>query len=200
MKRNPSALGPTPVPRGRTLGVGLMVALGWTGPIGESSALPPDPSVSAAAAPALPCTGTTGTQPMVLCVDGSASATVVDGSAEQPFASIGDALVAAGAGTVIQVAAGEYAERIELAGVNDLQLVGGFSSGDFSQRDPEAFETVIRGDAENAVVAVIGSTAIVVDGFRLSGGGGQFDGYRAEGGGVSTAASNTRDSSSSLRS
>ena len=134
MTRNPSALGATPVPRGRTLGVGLMVALGWTGPIGESSALPPDPSVPAAA-PGLACTGTTGTQPMVLCVDGSASATVADGSAEQPYASIGDALVAGG----------EYAERIELAGVNDLQLVGGFSSGDFSQRDPEAFETGIRG-------------------------------------------------------
>jgi predicted outer membrane repeat protein len=86
---------------------------------------------------------------------------------------------------VIQVAGGEYVESIELASVTGLRVVGGFmSGGDFSSRDPELNETVLRGDPEHAVVSIAASNDVLIEGFWLTGGGGFFDGYKVAGGGV----------------
>jgi hypothetical protein len=150
--------------------------VGVTGPRPEAAQLPPllEP------APALECTGST-----VLCVDATAGGSAPSGAAEQLFTTVTAAVAVAGPGAVIQVAAGEYEESLQLDSVSDLRLVGGFpSGGDFSSRDPEANETVLRGDAENAVINITASTKIHVEGFRLTGGGGYDDGYGIEGGGV----------------
>lgn len=155
-----------------------------TGTTGDSTTAPavglaqlpplPDP------APALPCDGST-----VLCVDSGTSTGAADGTASQPFASVAAALTAASAGTVIQVAAGTYAESVVIAGVEDLSLIGGFAAGgDFSARDTQANETVLLGTSETSVVSITASTGIHVEGFRLTGGGGTTDTYRWYGGGV----------------
>ena len=82
------------------------------------------------------------------------------------------ALDAACAGSVIQVAAGTYTESVALAGVQGLNLIGGFAvGGDFSARDPQANETVLQGTSETSVVSITASTGIHVEGFRLTGGG-----------------------------
>jgi hypothetical protein len=118
-------------------------------------------------------------------VDAAAGRSAPDGSPEQPFPTLTAALEVAVSGSVIQVAAGEYSESLLLDSVSDLRLVGGFpSGGDFSSRDPEAHETIVRGDAQNAVVRVTASSSIHIEGFRLTGGGGFHDGYGVEGGGV----------------
>lgn len=133
----------------------------------------PDPS------PALECDGE-----VVLCVDVSAEA-AGDGTAEAPFAAIADAVGAAGPGATIQVAAGTYDEAVVLDGAEDLALIGGFpSGGDFSERDPEANETVLQGNEEAAVIDLVGSTGIRVEGLHLTGGGGYNDGYSRYGGGI----------------
>jgi hypothetical protein len=122
--------------------------------------------------------------PTVLCVDASA-VEGGDGSAEQPFRSIGDAVAAGGAGAVVQVAAGDYEEAVLVDQVDGLTLLGGFAAGgDFTDRDPGANPTVVRGDAEHAVVTVVASNGIRIEGFRLTGGGGFDDGFNVEGGGV----------------
>lgn len=133
----------------------------------------PDPT------PARPCD-----VPAVLCVDASADGGG-DGSAEAPFRTIGDAVAAAGAGAVVQVAGGEYEEAVLVDEVDGLALVGGFpAGGDFAGRDPGANPTVVRGDAAHAVVTVVASTDVRIEGFRLTGGGGFDDGFNVEGGGI----------------
>jgi hypothetical protein len=137
--------------------------------------LPPLPDP----APALPCDGAA-----VLCVDAAAGAAAPDGSAQQPFAAVGDAVAAAGPATTVQVAAGVYEESVTVTGTEDLRLVGGFPPGDFSLRDPAVHETRLQGAGDRAVVAVVESRGVHLEGFRLTGGGGSDNGYRIRGGGV----------------
>ena len=90
-----------------------------------------------------------------------------------------------GPGAVIQVAGGEYEESIAIESLTGLRIVGGFvPSRDFSSRDPEVNETILRGAPEHAVVSIAASTDILIEGFRITGGGGFFDGYKVAGGGV----------------
>ena len=150
-----------------------------TSPPGSAPDPAPLPPV-AEPAPAQACTGSD-----VLCVDSEAAADEADGSATRPYASVTAALAGAEPGAVIQVAAGDYAESLLLESVSGLRLVGGFpAGGDFSSRDPAANETVLRGDDESAVVNVTASDDILIEGFRITGGGGFFDGYETAGGGV----------------
>ncbi len=68
---------------------------------------------------------------------------------------------------------------------DDVALVGGFPAGGaFSERDPDANPTVLQGSGETAVVEISEVSGIHVEGFRITGGGGRFDGYRDDGGGV----------------
>lgn len=167
------------------VGCGTVVIAGSPSPVGAgppaaagtpaAAPLPPLPDP----APALACDGSA-----VRCVDASAGAASPDGTAEAPYATVGDALAGAGPGTVVQVAAGTYAEPLEITGAEDLRLVGGFPAGDFAVRDPAVHETRILGSADRAVVAVFESRGVHVEGFRLTGGGGSDNGYRIRGGGV----------------
>jgi hypothetical protein len=132
----------------------------------------PDPS------PALACDGDA-----VLCVDAGADGGA--GTADAPFATVGEAVDAAGSGATIQVAAGTYEEAVVLDGAEDLGLVGGFpSGGDFSERDPEANVTVLQGSEDAAVITISASTDVLVEGLSLTGGGGFDEGYSRAGGGV----------------
>jgi hypothetical protein len=86
---------------------------------------------------------------------------------------------------VIQVAGGVYDEQLVLHEFEDLGLVGGFPpAGEFVDRDPAAFETVLRGGSEAAVIDISESSGIHIEGFRITGGGGRFDGSHANGGGI----------------
>lgn len=147
-------------------------------PPGASSPAAPLPPLPDPA-PARECTGTT-----VLCVDAGSTASAPDGSAGQPFASVREAIAAAEPDTVIQVAAGEYDEPLEISGARGLQLIGGFPAGDFSQRDPAVNETVLRGNGDAAVVSIVDSDGVRIEGFGLTGGGGHSGVYRLAGGGV----------------
>ena len=121
----------------------------------------------------------------MLCVDSGADNGAADGTASQPFASVSDALVAAGAGDTVQVAVGVYPESLVLAGVDDVRLVGGFAAGgDFSSRDAQSGETVLQGSSDSSVVSITTSRRIHVEGFRITGGGGTTDTYTWYGGGV----------------
>ena len=131
----------------------------------SGGAIPPLPDP----APALPCD-----ENRVLCVDASGGPSALQ-----------DALAAAGDGAVVQVAAGTYEVSLELTGVSDLRLVGGFpAGGDFSERDAAANETVLQGSGDGAVVDIVDSTGVHIEGFRITGGGGHYDGYNYAGGGV----------------
>jgi hypothetical protein len=164
-----------------TGGAGATTTAGGTGATSggggaEVAPMPPLPDP----APALPCDGTT-----VLCVDGAVGASAPDGSAQQPFPSVSDALAAAGSGVVIQVAAGVYEEALILADVQGLSLVGGFpANGGFSDRDPTTNETVLQGGRDAAVIDITGSSGVHIEGFRITGGGGKYDGYNYAGGGI----------------
>ncbi len=127
-------------------------------------------------APALACDGST-----VLCVDAAASGSAADGSAVRPFRTIGAALAASGPGAVIQVAGGEYEESIAIESLTGLRIVGGFvPSRDFSSRDPEVNETILRGAPEHAVVSIAASTDILIEGFRITGGGASSTATRSQ--------------------
>ena len=137
--------------------------------------LPPLPDP----APALACDGST-----VLCVDASAG-DGGGGTADVPLVSIREAIALAGPGATIQVAAGTYAEPIVLDGVSDLSIVGGFvAGGDFTARDAQTDDTVLQGTGDASVVSITGSSGILVEGFRITGGGGSTDTYSWFGGGV----------------
>lgn len=145
--------------------------------VADLAPLPPAPDLVAPQ----PCDGAA-----VLCVDASTGGAGGDGTAGAPLATVGDAVAAAGPGTTIQVAAGSYPEPVVLADVADIALLGGFpAGGDFSTRDPEAEVTVLQGAPGAAVVRIERSSAITVEGFRITGGGGFTDGYSSRGGGVS---------------
>lgn len=129
------------------------------------------------------CTGT-GSGAQVLCVDASAAAGGGDGSAAAPLTAVGAALTAARDGDLVLVAAATYAEDLSVAG-QAIRLYGGFASGgDFQTRDPDANPTILRGSGDTAVLILSDAGASIVDGFRITGGGGRFDGFRTEGGGI----------------
>ncbi|MGD8414278.1 MAG: hypothetical protein PVF33_08595, partial [Candidatus Latescibacterota bacterium] len=101
-----------------------------------------------------------------LFVSGSSGSDVNDGSLGAPFKTIQraiDAAEGAGGGTV-NVAAGTYAENIELSsGVN---LLGGYEDGTFD-RDIAANETIIEGDGR-ATISAKGVSDVTVEGFTVS--------------------------------
>ncbi len=155
---------------------------GASGPVdaSELAPLPPAPELVAAQ----PCDGDA-----VLCVDASSDASG-DGTESAPFTSVGDAVAVAGPGAAVQIAAGTYSESVTLTDTSDLALLGGFpAGGDFSTRDPEAEITVLQGTTGSSVVRIERSTGVVVEGLRLTGGGGfSSDGSSSRGGGVSVDA------------
>lgn len=101
----------------------------------------------------------------VLCVGGAGA-----------YRSIDDAIAAAEAGDVIQVAGGRYAENVRLGSFDALDpraltLLGGFSA-DFTTRDAATNPTVIDGGGNDPAVQlhVVSAGTTVLDGFVLTGG------------------------------
>lgn len=123
----------------------------------------------------LACTGTSASPAAVLCVRSGADAGG-NGSAAAPFNSINDAIAAAKAGDVLQVAEGSYSENVsigsfELPSAKHLSLLGGFSV-DFSQRDAAIFHSLIDGGGLMPTVQLHLNSdhQTMLDGFRITNG------------------------------
>lgn len=109
----------------------------------------------------------TGSGP-ILYVNGSYNGTET-GSLSQPYKSIQSAVTAASAGTLINVATGNYVESVQVTR-KVVHLCGGWSSN-FSARNSRTFDTAIQGTSANATVVAFtrpGQSSLV--GFRIKGG------------------------------
>ncbi len=158
-----------------------------------SGALPADEPPSDPSVPdAIPAAARDPTDAMtcdggaVLCVDASAVGDSPDGTADLPFRTVSEALDAAGDGVTVQIAAGTYPEALVLSSRHDVALVGGFTAGGrFAERDPAVHETVLVGNGAAPVIEVSASSDIVIEGLRITGGGGSNrGGSNWSGGGV----------------
>lgn len=98
------------------------------------------------------------------------------GSETEPFRTIQAAINAAPSGSVIKVRTGTYPENITLNGTNNLSLLGGYASDNWSTRNPAANTTRIQGTGTTNVLTLEytgGSgteTMVTIDGFTVSGG------------------------------
>lgn len=126
-----------------------------------------------------------------LYVNGS-NAGAEQGTAASPFRTVQAAIDAAGAGDVIRVAAGTYAENVRIER-KAIVLEGGYSSA--WVRDVAANTTTLAGPGGNAVVTLIEADA-TIDGFRITGGRGSTEElpYAYHGGGIYS-----RDGSPTIR-
>lgn len=127
--------------------------------------------LDAGGVPARACTGPKASGPAVICVaKGDASRT--------PTVAL--AVKQAKNGDVIQVAAGTYSEDVAIDG-KSLTLAGGFDAA-FTRRSLSANETVLHGTGARPVVRVSGAGSSQIDGFTITGGGGDPDAARSGGG------------------
>lgn len=141
---------------------GYVPNVGTGGISGEGGADPVVPT-DVDLVPGAPCTGA-----KVLCVrEGSSGG---DGTAASPYASIVEALAAAGNGATVQVAAGTYTGSLSIVG-RELVLLGGFSD-DFESRDLEAYSTTLRTSGDGAAVTLTDAGESRIEGFVISGGAG----------------------------
>ncbi|MGE3990614.1 caspase family protein [Pseudorhodoplanes sp.] len=106
-----------------------------------------------------------------LFVDASASGRG-NGSLQNPYRAIGDAVAAANAGVVICVAEGTYREEIK-PGEKHLTFAGGFERG-FGARDSATYVTRAVGNGRGSFIryedpAPKGNARTVIDGFDISG-------------------------------
>ncbi|MCD6326459.1 right-handed parallel beta-helix repeat-containing protein [bacterium] len=85
---------------------------------------------------------------------------------DNAFATIGK-VIAVSRGSAIHIAAGTYAENIELD--NNLTLLGGYPAGG-GDRAPSANKTIIDGGAVDTVVMIMGKTDVMIDGFTIRNG------------------------------
>jgi parallel beta-helix repeat protein len=85
------------------------------------------------------------------------------------YGTIAAALSAAERGDIIRVAGGTYNETIVVP--DYVSLYGGYSA-DFSERDPEAYPTIIDGGGSGHVVDCSGLDHIIIDGFTIRNSGG----------------------------
>lgn len=119
----------------------------------------------------------------VLRVNGSGALSVQDGASwDTAFSTVTKALAAANPGDEVWVAQGMYVENLNVPDV--VSVFGGFSGVevDRTARRPDAFVTILDGNASGSVVVARGNT--VVDGFTIQNGRAQY------GGGVSCIGGN----------
>ncbi len=85
------------------------------------------------------------------------------------YGTIAAALAAAERGDIVRVAAGTYSESLDLP--DYVSLYGGYSA-DFTERDPDAYPTIIDGGGTDHVLDCSGLDHIVIDGFTIRNSGG----------------------------
>ena len=85
------------------------------------------------------------------------------------YGTIAAALAAAERGDIVRVAAGTYSESLDLP--DYVSLYGGYSA-DFTERDPDAYPTIIDGGGTDHVLDCSGRDHIVIDGFTIRNSGG----------------------------
>jgi hypothetical protein len=115
--------------------------------------------------------------PLGSCGAGSGTTLYVDaayngtetGSVNQPYRRIQSAITAATAGTLINVASGNYLESVQVTR-KVVHLCGGWSA-DFSTRNPRDFDTTIQSTSTGSTALMFtrpGQSSLV--GFRVTGG------------------------------
>jgi len=80
------------------------------------------------------------------------------------YGTIASALSAAERGDIIRIAGGTYNESIDVP--DYVSIYGGYSA-DFSERDPEAYPTIIDGGGSDHVVDCSGLDYVIIDGFTV---------------------------------
>ncbi len=130
-----------------------------------------------------------------VCVD-SRNTTSEDGTTLHPYRSVQAGVDAAAPGQSVRVATGTYEEDVLIEN-KAVMLLGGFiggnsvqygagQAGDFGVANPAAYPTTIMGTGDDSVVTLFEAGASVIDGFRITGGGGSVIDlpYGSNGGGV----------------
>ena len=115
-------------------------------------------------------------------VDDSNTSGTENGSTLRPYSTIQEALDAADPNDTVLVAAGTYAENVEI-NAKTIELRGGYvgassatyaggTGGNFATQNPTANVTRIDGDIAEATVLLVytETSGSVVDGFTISGG------------------------------
>ncbi|MBD3366580.1 MAG: T9SS type A sorting domain-containing protein [Candidatus Eisenbacteria bacterium] len=97
------------------------------------------------------------------------------------YGTIGAALTAAQRGDIIRIAGGTYYETLNVP--DYVSIYGGYSA-DFSERDPDAYPTIIDGGGSGHVVDCSGLDHIVIDGFTVRNSGGMSYGLYLRNSGV----------------
>ena len=108
-----------------------------------------------------------------ICVDGSSSVSE-DGSPSNPYHTIQAAVDAASNGDTIKVAAGTYAQSVNIL-QKKVQLFGGFTGGgDFNAANPQANKTIIEGTSTTSCISVYMdgdiSGSLTISGFTMQNG------------------------------
>lgn len=87
-------------------------------------------------------------------VDLSNSGPAYDGSMENPYISIQAAIDIAQSGDTIKVAQGTYTGNITSYESRGFILLGGFQTGNFTNRNADNYNTIINGDGTAAVITI----------------------------------------------
>jgi len=98
------------------------------------------------------------------------------------YGTITAALNASERGDIVRIAGGTYNESIDVP--DYVSLYGGYSA-DFSERDPDAYPTIIDGGGSGHVVDCSGVDYITIDGFTIRNSGGLSYGLYLRNSGVS---------------
>lgn len=131
-----------------------------------------------------------------ICVDARNLAGTPDGTPAKPFRTIQAAINVATTGQSVLVATGDYTEDLRVES-DTVELYGGFAGGstqqyatmtpgDFDTRDTVNTPTTITGTGDESVVTLLDAGFSVVDGIRITGGGGSTNDlpYASNGGGM----------------
>lgn len=120
------------------------------------------------------------TRAPALYVDDDNTTGIENGSLQNPFMTVQQAVDIAAEGDVIAVAAGTYRQNILVQGKTVL-LYGGYAGGsseayasgaggDFSQRDILNFQSHLQGDTQDSTVTLLEAGTTLIDGFRITDG------------------------------
>ncbi len=113
-------------------------------------------------------------------VDDDNTTGIENGSIQNPFTTVQQAIDQASEGAVIAVAGGTYPQNILIQG-KALSLYGGYiggssedyasgAGGNFNQRDILGFQSHLQGDSQDSTVTLLEAGTSLIDGFRITDG------------------------------